>query len=52
MSVCQELTEALTVLENTLHIEAIGGAGFIVGAAFEVIGKFSGSAVVNHSGVG
>lgn len=39
----------LTVLEDPLHVEAIGGAGFVVGAAFEVVGQFSGSAVVDDS---
>lgn len=41
-----------TVLEDPLHIEPVGGAGFIVGAAFEVVGQFSGPAVFDHSGVG
>lgn len=43
---------ALTVLEDSLHVEAVGGAGLVVGAAFEVVGEFSGPAVVDHSGVG
>lgn len=42
----------LTVLEDSLHVEAVGGASFIVSAAFEVVGQFSGSAVVDHSWVG
>lgn len=43
---------ALTVLEDSLHVEAVGGAGFVVGAALQVVGQLSGSAVVDHSGVG
>lgn len=42
----------LTVLEDPLHVEAVGGAGLVVSAAFEVVGQFSGSAVVDHSRVG
>lgn len=42
----------LTVLEDSLHVETVGGARFIVGASFEVIGEFPGSGVVDHSGVG
>lgn len=42
----------LTVLEDALNVQAVGGAGFVVGAAFEVVGEFSGSAVVDHPRVG
>lgn len=42
----------LTVLEDSLHVEAVGGAGFVVGASFQVVGEFSGSGIVDHSGVG
>lgn len=45
-------TGVRTVLEDPLHVEPVGGAGFIVGAAFEVVGQFPGSAVFDHSGVG
>lgn len=52
-SSCRTLwLRVLTVLEDSLHVEAVGGAGFIVSAAFEVVGQFSGSAVVDHSWVG
>lgn len=47
-----ELNIQLTVLEDSLHVEAVGGAGFVVGAPFEVVGQFPGSGVVDHSGVG
>lgn len=46
------LCRTLTVLEDPLHVQAVGGAGFVVGAAFQVVGKFSGPAVVDHPGVG
>lgn len=43
---------SLTVLEDSLHVEAVGGAGLVVGAAFEVVGQFPGPAVVDHPRVG
>lgn len=43
---------ALTVLEDSLHVEAVGGAGLVVGAAFQLVGEFSGSAVVDDPRVG
>lgn len=42
----------LTVLEDPLHVEPVGCAGFIVGAAFELVGQLPCSAVFDHSGVG
>lgn len=42
----------LTVLEDSLHIQAIGGAGLVVCAAFQVIWQLPGPRVVDHSGVG
>lgn len=46
------LCRTLTVLEDPLHVQAVGGAGFVVCAAFQVIGKFSGPAIVDHPRVG
>lgn len=43
---------ALTVLEDTLHVQPVGGARLVVGAAFEVVGQLAGTAVVDHPGVG
>lgn len=42
----------LTVLEDSLHIQTIGGAGLVVRAALQVIWQLSGPRVINHSGVG
>lgn len=41
-----------TVLEDPLHVEPVGCTGFIVGAAFELVGQLPCSAVFDHSGVG
>lgn len=42
----------LTILEDSLHVQAVGGAGLIIRAAFQVIWQLSGPWVVDHSGVG
>lgn len=42
----------LTVLEDSLHVQAVGGAGLVIGAAFQVIRQLSGPRVIDHSGVG
>lgn len=42
----------LTILEDSLHVQAVGGAGLVICAAFQVIRQLSGPWVVNHSGVG
>lgn len=42
----------LTVLEDPLHVEPVGGAGLVVGAALQVVGELPGPAVVYHPGVG
>ena len=36
------------VLEDSLHIEPVGGASLVVGAPFQVIGQLAGARVVNH----
>lgn len=38
----------LTVLEDALHVEAVGGARLVVSAALEVVGQLAGPAVVDH----
>lgn len=38
----------LTILEDALHVEAVGGARLIVSAALEVVGQLAGPAVVDH----
>lgn len=38
----------LTVLEDTLHVEAVGGARLVVSAPLEVVGQLAGPAVVDH----
>ena len=35
------LSLALTVLKDSLDVEAVGGAGLVVGAPLEVRGQFS-----------
>ena len=42
----------LTVLEDPLHVEAVGGAGLVVGAALQVVGQLARAAVVDDPGVG
>lgn len=42
----------LTVLEDSLHIEAVGGAGLVVGGTLQVVGELPGASVINDSGVG
>lgn len=42
----------LTVLEDSLHIQAVSGAGLVVCAALQVIWQLSGPRVIDHSGVG
>lgn len=42
----------LTILEDSLHVEAVGGASFIVGASFEVVGELPGPGIVDHPRVG
>lgn len=38
-------------MEYPLHIEAVGGAGLVVGAPLEVGGQLARAAVVNHARV-
>lgn len=42
----------LTILEDSLHIQSIGGAGLIVRATLQVVGQLPGPGVIDHSGVG
>lgn len=42
----------LTVLEDSLHVQAVGGAGLVIRAAFQVVRQLPGPRVVDHSGVG
>lgn len=42
----------LTVLEDSLHVEAVGRAGLIVGGALQVVGELPGASVIDDSGVG
>lgn len=42
----------LTVLEDSLHIEAVSGAGLVVGGALQVVGELPGSGVVDYPRVG
>lgn len=42
----------LTILEDSLHIEAVGGAGLVVGGALQVVGELAGSGIVDYSWVG
>lgn len=39
----------LTILKDTLHIQAVGGAGLVVGATLQIAGQFPGTGVVNHA---
>ncbi len=41
----------LTILKDSLDIEAVGGAGLVVGAPLEVRGQFPGPRVLDHSRV-
>ena len=36
-------------MKDSLHVEAVGGAGLIVSTALEIIGEFAGSAVLYNS---
>lgn len=38
-------------MEHSLHIEAVGGAGLVVGAPLEVGGQLARAAVVDHARV-
>ena len=38
-----------TILEDALYVEAIGGAGLVVGAALQVAGQLAGSRVLDHA---
>lgn len=42
----------VTVLEDALHVEPVGGARLVVGAALQVCGQLAGPAVVNDPRVG
>lgn len=42
----------LTILEDSLHVEPVGGAGLVVRAALQVVRQLSGPRVIDHSGVG
>lgn len=42
----------LTILEDSLHIEAVSGAGLVVGGALQVVGELAGSGVVDYPRVG
>lgn len=42
----------LTILEDSLHIEAIRGAGLVVGGALQVVGELAGTGVIDYSRVG
>lgn len=42
----------LTILEHSLHVEAICGAGLVVGGALQVVGELPGASVIDDSGVG
>lgn len=39
----------LTILKDTLHIQAVGGAGLVVGATLQVAGQFAGARVVDDA---
>lgn len=41
----------LTIIEDSVYIEAIRGAGFVVGAASDVGAELSGSSVIDDSGI-
>ena len=43
---------SLTVLEDSLHVEAVGGAGLVVGGALQVVRQLAGAGVIDDSGVG
>lgn len=45
-------THTLTVLEDALHVQPVGGARLVVSAPLEVIGQLAGAAVIDHPGVG
>jgi len=42
----------LTVLEDSLHVQAVSGAGLVVRAALQVVRQLPGPRVIDHSGVG
>lgn len=42
---------ALTVLEDPLHVEPVGGAGLVVRASLQVVGQLPRPGVVNDSRV-
>lgn len=42
----------LTILEDSLYVEAVSGAGLVVGGALQVIGELPSSGVVDYSRVG
>lgn len=44
-------TRVLTVLEDTLHVKAVGGAGFVVCASLQVVGELACSSVIDDTWV-
>lgn len=42
---------ALTVVEDPVHVEAIGGARLVVGAPLQVGGQLARASIVDHSRV-
>lgn len=41
----------LTVLEDALHVEAVGSAGLVIRAPLQVVGQFASASVIDDTGV-
>lgn len=39
-------------MEDSLHVESIGGTGLVVSASLEVVGQLPGPGIVDDTGVG
>lgn len=49
--VAMKVRSSPTIMEHPLHVEAVGSAGLVVGAPFEVGGQLARAAVVDHARV-
>lgn len=43
--------ERLTVLEDALHVEAVGSTGLVIRAPLQVVGQFASASVIDDTRV-